>query len=101
MATIRMLTAEYAEKNSLSAQIRVERNAYYRMLEQSQKNSLDITPWMQWFLACLHRAIEGAGERSGSVLQKGRFWQRFASMKLNARQIKVLNRLLAGTSKAS
>jgi Fic family protein len=98
LADMALARAEQTSKRfySLSAQIRVERNEYYRMLEQSQKSSLDITTWMQWFLACLNRAVEGAMARSDSVLQKGRFWQRFASTKLNARQIKVLNRLLDG-----
>lgn len=96
LADMALARAEHSSKRfySLSAQIRVERNEYYRLLEQSQKNSLDITAWLQWFLACLHRAIEGAGDRSDSVLQKGRFWQRFAATQMNARQIKVLNRLL-------
>ena len=45
---------------SMSAQIRQERAAYYDILEQTQKGTLDITPWMEWFLGCLGRAIEGA-----------------------------------------
>ncbi len=81
---------------SMSAQIRSERNDYYRMLEQTQKNGPDITRWMEWFLSCLHRAIKVADERVGTVLQKARFWQRFATESLNQRQIKVLNRLLDG-----
>ena len=38
---------------SMSAQIRQERNAYYDILEATQKGELDITPWLQWFLDCL------------------------------------------------
>src|SRR5579863_5809502 len=45
---------------SMSAQIRQERNAYYDILEATQKGDLDITPWLEWFLACLGRAIDGA-----------------------------------------
>src|SRR5206468_1421690 len=45
---------------SLSAQIQRERNAYYSILESTQKNGLDITPWMEWFLGCLGRAIGDA-----------------------------------------
>ena len=29
------------------------------MLERTQQGTLDITPWMQWFLACLGRAFAG------------------------------------------
>src|SRR5579863_4946871 len=55
---------------SMSAQIRQERADYYRILEQTQHGTLDITPWMEWFLACLGRAIEGAQNALGSILAK-------------------------------
>src|ERR1019366_6552470 len=45
---------------SMSAQIRQESTAYYGILEETQKGTLDITPWMEWFLGCLGRAIDGA-----------------------------------------
>lgn len=34
---------------SMSAQIRVERNAYYDILERTQRGDMDITPWMDGF----------------------------------------------------
>jgi Fic family protein len=36
---------------SMSAQIRQECNAYYDILERTQKGTMDITPWMDWFSA--------------------------------------------------
>ncbi len=81
---------------SMSAQIRHERNDYYTRLEHTQKGELDITPWQDWFLNCLLRAIEGAQNTLGAVLEKARFWERFSKEPLNERQIKVLNRLLDG-----
>jgi Fic family protein len=81
---------------SMSAQIRLERNDYYAMLERTQKGDTDITEWQQWFLGCLGRAIEGAHETLGKVLDKARFWERFARAPMNERQITVLNRLLDG-----
>jgi Fic family protein len=81
---------------SMSAQIRRERETYYRQLEHTQKGGLDISSWQEWFLACLHRAIEGSGATLARVLEKSRFWDRFAQASLNARQVKVLNRLLDG-----
>jgi Fic family protein len=80
----------------LSAQIRRERSDYYTMLERTQKGALDITSWQDWFLSCLHRAIEGSQGTLGTVLEKVRFWERFAQQPLNERQIKVLNWLLDG-----
>jgi Fic family protein len=79
---------------SMSAQIRRERSDYYIMLERTQKDGLDVTSWQEWFLSCLHRAIEGSQDTLNAVLTKARFWERFAQQSLNARQVKVLNRLL-------
>ena len=56
---------------SLSAQIQRERKDYYEMLERTQKGTMDVTPWLAWFLGCLLRAIEGAeaslSTRAGQV----------------------------------
>jgi len=79
---------------SMSAQIREERDDYYNMLERSQKSSLDITPWQEWFLGCLGRAIENAHENLDEALRKARFWERYSREPLNERQIKVLNRVM-------
>ena len=81
---------------SLSTQIQQERKAYYDVLESTQKGVLDVTNWMEWFLGCLARAIEGAQVTVASVLDKARFWQRLQGIALNARQTLVLNRLLDG-----
>ena len=81
---------------SLSAQIQRERRNYYEHLEHTQKGSLDVTPWLGWFLECLRRAIEIAQHTLDAVLTKTRFWQRWAATPLNERQIKLLNRLLDG-----
>lgn len=81
---------------SMSAQIRQERNAYYEILERTQKADMDVTRWMEWFLACLGRAIDGAQTLLSSVLAKARFWERVRGITLNDRQRFVLNRLLDG-----
>jgi Fic family protein len=81
---------------SMSAQIRQERNSYYEILEHTQKGTLDVTPWMEWFLACLGRAIDGAETTLGSVLKKARFWQANRDVTINERQRLMINRLLDG-----
>jgi len=81
---------------SMSSQIRQERAAYYRNLERAQKGTLDITPWMEWFVGCLGRAIDGAQSALGNVLDKARFWDTLPGVALNDRQRLVLNRLLDG-----
>jgi Fic family protein len=80
----------------MSAQIRQERNAYYDILEQTQKATMDITPWMDWFLGCLGRAIDGAQTTLSAILAKARFWDRIKNVQLNERQRLVINRLLDG-----
>ncbi len=81
---------------SMSAQIRQERNAYYDILEATQKGTMDVTPWMEWFLGCLGRAIDGAQVTLSAVLGKARFWERIKAVRLNDRQRLVINRLLDG-----
>ena len=81
---------------SMSTQIRQERKAYYDILEVTQKGTLDITPWMEWFLGCLGGAIDGAQTTLSAVLAKARFWQGIAGIAINERQRLVLNRLLDG-----
>ena len=81
---------------SMSSQIRLERNAYYNILEKTQKGTMDITEWMEWFLRCLGRAIEGAQVTLAAILNKARFWDRLASTPVNDRQRLILNRLLDG-----
>ncbi|GHU18986.1 cell division protein Fic [Betaproteobacteria bacterium] len=81
---------------SLSAQIQRERKAYYDILEQTQKCSMDVTGWLAWFLNSLRRAVDQAQRTLDAVLVKTRFWQRWSSMSLNERQVKLLNKLLDG-----
>jgi Fic family protein len=81
---------------SMSAQIRQEHKAYYDMLEATQKGTMDVTPWMEWFLGCLGRAIDGAQVTLSAVLGKARFWERVKDVQLNDRQRLVINRLLDG-----
>jgi Fic family protein len=81
---------------SLSAQIQRERKAYYDILETTQKGGMDVTEWLAWFLESLHRAIDQAQYTLDAVLTKARFWHGWASLPLNERQVKLLNRLLDG-----
>lgn len=81
---------------SMSAQIQEERSAYYDILEATQKGSLDITPWLEWFLGCLDRAFDGAETILAAVLKKARFWQIHAGTSFNDRQRALITRLFNG-----
>src|SRR5580704_8539875 len=71
---------------SMSAQIHQERNDYYKILEQTQKDELEITPWLTWFLNCLGCAFDDAEQALAHVLEKARFWQKHARAAFNDRQ---------------
>lgn len=81
---------------AMSPSILEDRSGYYRVLENSQKATSDITEWLEWFLQTLLRSFQQAMARLEWVLGKARFWQAHRESGLSAEQIKVLNRLLDG-----
>jgi Fic family protein len=81
---------------SMSSQIRAERKEYYHILEKTQKGSLDITPWINWFLDCLDHALVNSEETLSGVMKKARFWKRYSATPFNNRQRIVVNKLLDG-----
>lgn len=83
----------YQRFYSMSAQIRLERNAYYDILEKSQKGKLDITEWLTWFLNCLDRALSATDEVLKRVLNKTKFWDKHIQTSINERQRIMINKL--------
>lgn len=82
---------------SMSAQVRKEREkGYYATLEQVQSGTMDVTVWLRWFLACLDRALDSTKSVRDRVLRKALFWETHREADLNARQLKVVNRMLDG-----
>lgn len=79
---------------SMSAQIRKERNAYYTILEKTQRGNLDITEWLEWFLECLSRALNGSEETLSLIFKKASFWKTHEKTIFNPRQVLLLNKLL-------
>jgi Fic family protein len=99
IADMSLARAEHSPQRfySMSSQIRKERDAYYDMLEATQKqDSGDITPWLLWFLKCLDRAIAGAETTLATVLKKAKFWEIHPAANFNERQRDMINRLLNG-----
>lgn len=95
-----MLLAQSDKSNqrfySLSAQIRLERKGYYDILEKTQKDDLDITAWIIWFLNCLINALKATDSVLTRVLFKANFWQKHIDTTLNDRQRKLLNKMMNG-----
>ena len=82
---------------SMSTQIEKERKQYYDSLESSQRGTIDITLWLEWFLGCLDRALEQAQISLRGILHKARIWERInQDGPVNERQHAVINRLLDG-----
>jgi Fic family protein len=81
---------------SMSAQICVERKAYYEVLEFTQKGNLDITHWLEWSLDCLGRAFNGTEASLALVMRKTHFWDAHEESEFNTRQRLMLNKLLDG-----
>ena len=79
---------------SMSTQIRKERNSYYDILEKTQKGSLDITNWLEWFLDCLLHAIESSEKLLEKLIYKHEFWLQNSKVSINDRQRKILNMLM-------
>jgi Fic family protein len=81
---------------SMSTQIRKERNAYYSILEKTQRDGLNITDWLEWFLRCISRAFQASEEKLSTVFKKASFWKDHATTIFNNRQVLLLNKLLDG-----
>ena len=81
---------------SLSTQLEHERAAYYETLERTQRGTVDVTPWLVWFLEQVALAAEAAQGVLQLTVAKAKFWMGARDLELNARQRKVLNRLLDG-----
>jgi len=79
---------------SMSSQIMDERKTYYSILERTQKGSGDLTDWIVWFLSCFERTVGRSRRIVKKTLQAARLWQTLASIDLNERQRKVINKLV-------
>ncbi|HEU5289093.1 MAG TPA: Fic family protein [Cyclobacteriaceae bacterium] len=82
---------------SMSAQIRKERKEYYDVLEKTQKETLDITEWLLWFIECLDHALDASSEILSGIMKKATFWQVHQQTDFNDRQRKMIGALLDET----
>ena len=87
---------------SLSKQIQVERKDYYAQLNSATLGNplatpdtgIDVTQWVLWFIGVFTRGCEHSMSVVHLAADIAAFWQRCAGVDLNARQRKVLARLL-------
>lgn len=81
---------------SMSSAIFDQRRGYYDALEAAQKGTVDITPWILWFLSCANTALLKSYGVVVKSLRKETFWKAIRETALNARQIKIVNMLFDG-----
>lgn len=81
---------------AMSVSILERRQAYYDILESTQKGELDITPWLVWFLETLNDSLQKSLSDVAQTVIKTNYWQRVDQTLLTTEQVKVLNRLLDG-----
>jgi Fic family protein len=89
---------------SLSRQILEEQSDYYQALETAQRlppaasptsrHPLDATPWLEWFLNCLSRAVTRAEHSIHRATLRQHLTLLAPTLDLNPRQIKALERLI-------
>jgi Fic family protein len=79
---------------SLSEQILKYRSEYYDALYQAQHGDLDVSAWVQWFAKIYSMACEKSCTLMQEAIQKSQYWNTYSEFNLNARQKKIINRLL-------
>ena len=76
----------------------VKRGAYYNALNAAQKGLPDVTAWVLWFVQAFAHGCIASQAVVRQAVDKAAFRGRMAGADLNARQAKVLERLLAAGS---
>ena len=84
---------------TMSKSINDDRKGYYNALEQTtgyikKDNPLDITFWCEWFFKTLYSSLMEAQKSLNYIVDKTKFWDNHRDDSLNARQTKVLNKIL-------
>lgn len=79
---------------SMSRQLLENRAAYYDALNAAQKGDLNVTAWIAWFATQFAEACMKSEMLIDQALNKARYWSVHSSNTFNARQRKVLQKLL-------
>ncbi len=84
---------------TMSKSINEDRKSYYSALEKTtgyikKENPLDITDWCSWFFETLYLTLIDAQKSLSYITDKTKFWDVHKVDALNARQTKVMNKIL-------
>ena len=81
---------------SLSQQMWLDRAGYYAQLQAATgQANMDVTPWVQWFVGCVHKAADATWGHMQAAMRKTRFWAELREQhpELTPTQIKAINKL--------
>jgi len=81
---------------SLSQQMWLDRCGYYGQLQAATGQAdMDVTPWVAWFVGCVHKAADACWEHMQSAMRKTRFWAALREQhpQLTPTQTKAINKL--------
>lgn len=81
---------------SLSQQMWLDRAGYYAQLQAATgQANMDVTPWVHWFVGCVHKAADATWEHMQSAMRKTRFWAALREQhpQLTPTQTKAINKL--------
>jgi len=81
---------------SLSQQMWLDRAGYYAQLQAATgQANMDVTPWVQWFVGCVHKAADATWEHMQAATRKTRFWAALREQhpQLTPTQTKAINKL--------
>lgn len=81
---------------SMSGQIHKDKSSYYKILEQTQKGTMDVTPWLYWFLETLQKALQGSSDLVDKTVAKAMTWHKLNQIVLDDDQKKIITMLLDG-----
>lgn len=79
---------------SLSQAIEKDRDKYYHALETASRHTMDITPWIEYYIGLVELAQQLTQNSIDSVIEKTRYFDELKQYDLNERQLKVLRKLL-------
>jgi Fic family protein len=78
----------------VSAELRRRQVAYYEALNEAQRATSDVTAWLEWFTNVFADSCQASTALIDEALVRARFWAEHKHVALNARQRKVVNKML-------
>jgi Fic family protein len=80
--------------HGISIEMRRQQSAYYAALNAAQRGDGDVSEWLSWFVDVFVTACEASATLIDESVVRAGFWSEHRAVELNARQRKVLDKLL-------